>query len=100
MSTERSRVNDPEKVIRETFREAGFADGWTDAVLADYRHELAEKIRSWVGPEFVQERYFIGVTDAADLIDPEKRCKTGCACACHTADPSPCDGCSGVLNGE
>jgi hypothetical protein len=68
VSASRSRVNDREKVIRETFREAGFADGWTDAVLADYRHELAEKIRA----AGCQEVNWCGCPIAADLIDPKK----------------------------
>jgi hypothetical protein len=70
MSAARSRVNDPEKVIRETFREAGYADGWTDTVLADYRHELAEKIRAH-GREGDNVLFADEWDSAADLIDPQ-----------------------------
>lgn len=96
MSAQRSRVTDPEKIIKETFREAGYADGWTETVLADYDHGLAEKIRQEA------DRYIPGtmkhrvVRLAADLIDPEVSCASGCTCACHSADPSPCDDCQGV----
>lgn len=36
-----------------------------------YAHELAEQQRQWNGPESIEERWCAGVSDAADLIDPE-----------------------------
>lgn len=70
MSASRSRVNDPEKVIKETFREAEYADGWAEAVLADYRHELAEKIRDRATEDWRCCGQSLRM--AADLIDPQK----------------------------
>lgn len=39
MGTSRSRVEDPEGEIRKAFREAGYADGWTNAVIKDFKAE-------------------------------------------------------------
>jgi hypothetical protein len=77
VSAGRSRVPDPEEAIRKAFREAGYVDGWTDAVLADYAHELAEKQRKHFTPRPPGETadYVRGLDDgldmAADLLDPE-----------------------------
>lgn len=63
-----------------------------------YAHELAEKQRAHITALITE--HGIGYSDegwfgAADLIDPHLSCWTGCGCVCHTADPSPCDDCSG-----
>ncbi|CAL9368399.1 hypothetical protein [Streptomyces sp. enrichment culture] len=75
MSAQRGRVTDPERIIKETFREAGYADGWTETVLADYVHGLAEKIREDIVPDEMLNQLgrdrAQGMRWAADLIDPE-----------------------------
>jgi hypothetical protein len=65
-----------------------------ESLIDAYAHELAEKIRA---DELCSKPYHR--EHFARLIDPEA-CKPGCTCACHTADPSPCDDCSEVLNSE
>lgn len=73
-------------------------------LIDDFVHELAEKLREahnsqrpyshlglWCRPEFD-----CGTSKLIDTIDPLKSCKLGCGCACHEADPSPCDDCTGA----
>lgn len=48
-----------------------WANGATfQEVLDQHAEDLAEALRYWNGPEHVEERWTVGVNDAADYIDP------------------------------